>query len=441
MKILLIARSFAPDSNIASKRLSYFAKYLNEFGHDVYVIRSGLVFTKPDAELGKNTRSCFIYSYEGNNSAAERYERGENVLGEKSNIKSHSIKLPAMLRKGLKTLYHNVWDPFRFYVHDGRRIKDKIISLYLESPDMRGFDIVLSTFSPLGCIQAGRIISQKERCAWIVDLRDLMDNNTFPWLLRFINSFTQRIYLRDADCCLCVSKGNTARLSSICRGKYKKKVYCVPNGFINQNNIEKRTTVSEKIRICYTGSVYGGGRFNAKPLFRALRNAKIQESDVKIVYAGNDCTILIQQAKSFGYAESVTNYHYLSRTKTAQLQASSDLFLVISWNTRRDQGILTGKFYEALQHRKPIVALVSGDVPNSELKQLIEKYRLGICCEEIGGIDSEIALSAYLRKQFERKQAGKSVEYNPDEFVFSRFEYSAIVRELEKIMMEIKKNK
>ena len=439
MRVLLITRSFSPDSNVASKRVSYFAKYLKEYGHDVYVIRSGFIFTKPDAELSENIRGCHVFSYEGNNSDAERYDRGEYVSNEMPYVVSPGKGLPSIPREMIKKLYHNVWDTFRFYVHHGRRIRRKIIDLYLKSPELRGFDIVLSTFSPLGCLQAGRIISQREQCGWVVDFRDLMDNGTFPWLLRFINYFTQKRYLRQADCCLCVSEGNAARLAGMCKGKYEERVYCVPNGFINQNSVETRTTMDGRLRICYTGSVYGGGRFNALPLFRSLRNAKIQPSDIEIAYAGNDCTILMQQAEAFGYAESVINHHYLSRTETAQLQASSDLFLLISWNTKHDQGILTGKFYEALQHRKPIVALVSGDVPNSELKQLIDQYRLGICCEEMDISDSETVLSAYLRKQFDQKRAGKPIEYHPDESVFTRFEYGAIVRELEKRMMEIRR--
>ena len=439
MKVLIITRFFAPDSNIAAKRLSCFARYLKEYGHDVYVIRSGLISTKPDAELAEHTRDCHIFSYEGYDSDAEKFDRGEYVPNDEQIDHSRGRFLPPRLREVIKKLYHKVRAPFRFYVSEGHTIRKKIIDLYLKSPEMREFDIVLSTFNPLGCLQAGRIISQREQCGWVVDFRDLMDNGTFPWLLRFINFFTQKRYLRQADCCLCVSEGNAARLAGMCKGKYEERVYCVPNGFINQNSVETRTTMDGRLRICYTGSVYGGGRFNALPLFRSLRNAKIQPSDIEIAYAGNDCTILMQQAEAFGYAESVINHHYLSRTETAQLQASSDLFLLISWNTKHDQGILTGKFYEALQHRKPIVALVSGDVPNSELKQLIDQYRLGICCEEMDISDSETVLSAYLRKQFDQKRAGKPIEYHPDESVFTRFEYGAIVRELEKRMMEIRR--
>ena len=70
---------------------------------------------------------------------------------------------------------------------------------------------------------------------------------------------------------------------------------------------------------------------------------------------------------------------------------------------------------------------------------MIDRYKLGICYEESSGTKSEVALCAFLREQFDRKQEGKPLEYNPDESVFARFEYGAIVRELEKRMMEIRR--
>ena len=148
---------------------------------------------------------------------------------------------------------------------------------------------------------------------------------------------------------------------------------------------------------------------------------------------------MLKQAKEYGYEGSIIDHHIISRTETARIQAASDLFLVLSWNNKRDQGILTGKFYEALQHRKPVLALVSGDVPNSELKMLIDNYHLGFCYEETDEPNSIVALSTFLREQYQRKMAGTPIEYDPDEKVFSRFEYGNIVRELEKRMNEVKK--
>lgn len=434
MKILLITRSFAPDSSIASKRLSYFAKYLSEYGHEIYVIRSGLIFFKPDTDLAENTRKCHIFSYEGQNSDAECYDRGDYFQKDKNSNKSSVMKTVSPYREFAKSIYHNVRDISKFYIQDGRRIRDKILSIYNDTPELRSFDIVLSTFSPVGCLQAGRIISQREGCKWIVDFRDLMDNSTLPQSLRIINNFAQKKYLKQADYCLCVSYGNAVKLASEYKGKYAEKVFCVYNGYINQPMERIPIFPEKKLRICYTGTLHSGKRC-ATPLFKALKRLNIPAEDVIIDYAGKECDVLIKDAESFGYAGSVINHNVLSRTETSQLQASSDLFLVISWNTKNDQGILTGKFYEALQHKKPIIAIVSGDVPNSELKMLIDTYNLGICYEEATKEESEDMLKDYVFRQYRHKQAGKMLDYSPDPEVFNQFEYGNIVKKLEKIMM------
>lgn len=437
MKILIITKSFAPDSDIGSKRPSYFAKYLMEYGHDVSVIRSGIITTKPDKELADDIRNCHIYSYEGDNSDADRYDRGEYIQKTK-NERIIQRKKDTMIKKCARTLYYNIKGIFSFYFRNGRRIRRMILNTYNKSPELKGFDVVLSVYGFIGCIQAGKIISQKEKCGWIVDFKDLMDRSNYPLLLRTINSFAQKSYLRQADCCLCVSEGNTTRLAASYRGKFASKVFCINNGYIKQTQIIAPDRINDKLRICYTGSLYRG-KSDCGPLYRALKSSNISAEMVIIDYAGKDSEIMLKQAKEYGYEGSIIDHHIISRTETARIQAASDLFLVLSWNNKRDQGILTGKFYEALQHRKPVLALVSGDVPNSELKMLIDNYHLGFCYEETDEPNSIVALSTFLREQYQRKMAGTPIEYDPDEKVFSRFEYGNIVRELEKRMNEVKK--
>jgi hypothetical protein len=63
------------------------------------------------------------------------------------------------------------------------------------------------------------------------------------------------------------------------------------------------------------------------------------------------------------------------------MQYESDFILVATWNTISEQGILTGKVFEALMLNKKIVATISGDKENSELKELIDTHGAGIALE------------------------------------------------------------
>ena len=113
------------------------------------------------------------------------------------------------------------------------------------------------------------------------------------------------------------------------------------------------------------------------------------------------------------------------------------MFLVVSWNTKTDKGILTGKFYEALMHKKPIIAIISGQEPDSELKHLIDAYKLGICYEEAAQDESLHKLVQYIQKQTILKISGLPLEYSPDQTAYNIFEYSRIIGNLEKILQQL----
>ena len=418
MKVLFITRSFAPDNNVAAKRITMLAKYLSKLGHEVIVIRSGMVYGKPEMNNLIGLERVKIYSYEGSACEAEKFERGESIRakGEKQeNVRGTK----SVILKKMKRSVHVFYDPFYYYSHEGFQVKNKILDLYAKNERIRNFDIVISTFSPLGCIQAGRIISKKEHCKWIIDFRDLMDNQQFTPLLRRINHITQSEYVKKSDASLCVSEGNTKRLQALKGGRFSNKIYTVYNGFEEMDSAgsaiaDEKTKV---VRICYIGTIHDGLQ-DASPLFRVLKkiNADIE---ILVDYAGRGADILRKQAAGYGMENIIIDHGYLSRTEVSELQRSCDLFLVLSWNTKHDQGILTGKFYEALQHRKPVVALLDGDMPDSELKMLIDRYHLGICYEEAAKEQSEQMLRNYLEMQIARKQRGEKMEYKPDEFGFN----------------------
>ena len=83
---------------------------------------------------------------------------------------------------------------------------------------------------------------------------------------------------------------------------------------------------------------------------------------------------------------------------------------------------LTGKFYEALQQKKPIVALVDGDKPKSELKTLIDQYRLGICYEEATkGLENEPEKGKRCDVCFYLRLKKGATEYGYKKINFSRW--------------------
>ena len=171
MKILLIATYFSPDTAIAAVRPYMFAKYLNELGHDVTVVRSGIINNVADDSLPrlKNVR---VISYMGENSAAERYERGERLVSSNPKTKVKFAYLPAKMRAMISSVYHWILRPVT-YIRARNRCKNRFILLKATLHALVGehFDIVFSTYSELENAYAGEYAARLFKCKWIMDFR------------------------------------------------------------------------------------------------------------------------------------------------------------------------------------------------------------------------------------------------------------------------------
>lgn len=434
LKILLICRGFAPDNVIGAIRITKLARYFSDAGHDVTVIRSGLIKGKPSLKNMEGLEKVRIYSYEGDEAPAENFERGIEDFYIKSNSEIQKKRTNGFLKKTL----HLFYDLFVFYYKDTKRVNNKIMDLYIKKVEIRGFDVVFSTFSPFGCILAGKQISRRENSKLIIDFRDLMTNTIFTPILRFVNNFTQRHFVNQADAVFCVSLGNTKVLKKKCRNS-QDKIHTVFNGYDKSDifDLGNKKTKTNELTICYTGTLYGGLR-DITPLFQAIANINTKiGTKIKFLYAGADGLAAKKQAKKCGVEHIITDMGMLTREDAAKVQAFSDIFLVVTWNTKVENGILTGKFYESLARKKPVIGIVAGDEANSELKQLIDQYKLGFCYEETCRDSGLKGLENYLIKQCEYKKVNKIIFYNPDESVFDEFAYDGIAKKALKIIEDL----
>ena len=427
MRILLICRDFAPDNVISAKRLTKFAKYLS-LNNEIFVICSGKIHGKYSKDSLSDVENVHIYNYDVSNTSFSNINKEKN--------KKHIFW---KITKVLKNIIRIFVAPIIFYVYHGAIIKNRIIETYESNSEIKNIDLVLSTFSPVGCLMAGKYIKRREQCKWIIDFRDLMTNMIYTPLLRYINVFVQKKYVSEANLCLTVSVGN---MNTLIRQypKYEKKIHTIFNGYDKDEKIpDSNVNVDEnRLIICYTGTMYGGQR-DINPLFKAIANVK-EETTVEIcfLYAGADGNIIKEKALEYGLEDIVEDCGMLSKEEVILCQKKSDIFLVITWNTKIDQGILTGKFYESLLIQKPVIGLVSGNMPCSELKLLIEKYNLGICYESGQDIDNEQKLlEQYLLQQCDAKRNKGCVIYEPKQEVFDKFAYDGIVSELQELIKEI----
>src|SRR5690606_36715932 len=107
-------------------------------------------------------------------------------------------------------------------------------------------------------------------------------------------------------------------------------------------------------------------------VFRALRDlvstGRLDPAAVEFHYAGGDFAALTRQASAWGMEDVLVDHGRVPRREALALQAASDLVVVATWNTEKDQGIMTGKVFECFMMRRPVLGVVNGDKPESEFK-------------------------------------------------------------------------
>ena len=142
-------------------------------------------------------------------------------------------------------------------------------------------------------------------------------------------------------------------------------------------------------------------------------------------------------AQKTGMEGILINHGYVSRAEAARLQSISDLFLVLSWNTPDSQGILTGKFYEGIRAKKPILSLISGDLPDSELNILNEKFRYGFCYESCREREQFAQLCDFLEQAYRDKMEHGKVQFAVNPELESAFRYDNLAQQLEDFIRKI----
>ena len=439
MNILIITTYYPPDTGIAAVRPYMLAKYLTEFGHKVTVLRSG-EFYNSASDFFDMDIPVRVISYLGPDSPAECYARGELKTIPVVESKSRIGFLPEVIRKPVAWLFNTCMRPIRFKQwQEGFAHKTEKQKAVLDSLRDEHFDVVFSSFGEQENIAAGQYAKELFQCKLIQDFRDPLARTLFYGKkhLRYLKKIQDDAIAR-ADGVTVVSED--------LRQEMMKGIDAATPSITLYNGYEPSTTQSEAVvasgvfSICYTGAVYGK-HDDFTPLLRALvqlsGEGRVDLSKVRLVIAGRGFDILLETAQELGIIDIVDNRGYVSRAEAERIQNTSDLFLVLTWNRKDSQGILSGKFYEGIRAGKPILALITGDLPNSELNVLNEEYRYGFCYEACREKEQFDDLCEFLAKAYDEKMRFGKVCYEVNPRMEKKFRYDNIAKQLEDFIQTI----
>ena len=442
MDILLICTTFFPDTAISAVRSYMLADRLTKLGHNVTVLRSGELENKPFDDYDMTDLSFELISALGKNSDAEKYMRGEYIPRPSRTARFPHI--PVMIKMAANAMIDTVYMNLRQQPPRVLKRAVRILHYQRRVIDMlsdRHYDVVFSTFGWHENIYAGSYAAKVFNAKWIMDFRDSpvfkgKMNTNFYWKIYGKDSMLYA--LKNADCITAVSDGLVDELKNACE---PKRIYTLRNGFDDERILDDVQTCKEKLTFCYTGrcyeSRYDSMRFFVFILARLIRQGRLDRDKVGFIYAGSDSQAVKEFFDKFGICDVLTDAGSVSRDEALRIQLESDIYTVLSWNTKKDRGIMTGKFYEGIKAGKPIIAVVSGDTPNSELWQLQKKYNYGCCCEICTKQAGAKEIERFILNAYNEKMKNGRLSYRPSKELYDAFCYTTIAHQLNDIMHKL----
>lgn len=440
--ILFIVTALSPENAVGSIRTTKLIKFLVRSNYDVTVI---------SPELHEQTR--LDHSFEcGELESCMRIRVPQSPLFTKLFLKKRN----QMLQKKSANDYIQSNDKQSFsaalksqfyivvqFVYSLLRNSDwtHMVKRQLKNEmDISTFDAVFSSYPSLGAHWSSSYVRRQMQIPWIADFRDPLNYETNSnWIIKQINTIIQRRIINKASYVTCISKDMKSMMQS---NVDTKKFVFLPNGYdaddLKIDGAPIESNPNPGLTLCYVGSLYGGRR-DLSLLFQAtselIKEKRIDPDDIRIVYAGREFEALTNQAAAFQLENSLDNRGFVSREEAISIQHSSDMIIVVTWNTPKDRGILTGKLFECLLTDKMICGIVNGSVPNSEMKRTVDSIHGGIVVEE-GAADPmnerKLLKEFLLEKLAIKKEKGVlKAEYND---IREQFSYPVITQKLSDLL-------
>ena len=259
---------------------------------------------------------------------------------------------------------------------------------------------------------------------WIMDVRDPFVKALTPKAkIKHLNKLAQEIGA-NADYFVGVTGPCVERFKQ--QGR-EADVRVVHNGFDRDDIIQRESdSISSFVRILYTGTITPiKDDFN--PLFAALVDlitAGYVDSDkTRVEYAGKDYHLLHNTAARYGLQHICKNHGFVSRDLSLELQSECTILLMARWNNAGETEILSGKIFEYIMQDKPILALISGNLKDSKVKEIITNANSGFVYEEANKEEDFPRLKDFLLAHYRAFITGKSLEFSPDREYIEQFNW------------------
>lgn len=265
-----------------------------------------------------------------------------------------------------------------YFIPDARKFWVKPSTSYLKKYlKSNKIDVVITTGPPHSMHLIGLNLKKELNIKWIADFRDPWTEIDYFQQLPLTKEAIKKHHslekevLKNADAVLVVGKTMQENFSA-----FNSNVITVTNGFdeaLTNENVE----LDSKFTVMHIGLMNADR--NPKMLWEVLSEIisenKEFATDFELKLIGKADASVIADISRFRLSKNVQVIDYVTHDKVVEFQKKSQVLLLIVNNVPSAKGIITGKIFEYIMAKRPILAIAPID---GDLVEIIKETNSGL---------------------------------------------------------------
>lgn len=433
-KVLFCSYLFPPIGGAGIQRSLKFVKYLRRYGYDPVVLT-----VDPNSYFGNKDKTMLdeieddisIIQVNGDVSLCEAIPKNEQqeIINLYAGIfESQDVTESYMKAAGQLTFPLLPPDKSMCWVN-------RCLSCIEDKLDLSKIDLIYTTGNPFATYILGYYIKNKYNIPWIQDYRDSWCTNKYYIENLYTSKWRQTLVWQEK-----LEEGLVKRSDAIVTigdeadeyvekyGVDKSKFFDIKNGYDEDDfkNIHILDKKNQKFTLCHNGEIYIGR--NPIYLMRIINdiidNGKIDKDTIQWIFNGD----IEQRYKELLDKEDkykIIKYNgYLKHGKSIETAMNSDVLVLFGEQGEGAKVVYTGKVFEYLRMKKPILCFSSEGV----LNELLSETRTG----EVFEYDDYSGAEKYLVHLYEKWKLGE-VGTDPDEYEIEKYSRENETKQLAQI--------
>ncbi len=405
--ILIVTYYWPPAGGAGVQRWLKFVKYLSKYNYKIFV------YTVANPEAPENDNSLLQDIPDSitvtKHPIWEPFNIYKKITGKKGNFNAGFLNEEKEKKKSFAEKL-SLFVRGNFFIPDAKMfwIKPsvKFLSKFINNKKIGN---LITTGPPHSVNVIGLKLKNKHKnINWVADFRDPWTNIDFYRELN-LTSFADKIHhklelkvLQTADKVITVGNTMKREFEEISN---RKDIVVITNGYDADDFVNYKKQKNNKFTIAHIGSINKDRNHEAfyKAVSSFISKKQLTKEQINLVFVGKLDIEAKQSLEKYNLSGFTKIINYLPHNEAIQYMFNADLLYLPINNTPNAKGILTGKFFEYLATKNPILAIGPTD---GDIAQIIRQTNSG----EIFNFDDVTGIKKFL------------LDFNTKKYLFNNIE-------------------